>query len=458
MGIKNLFRGIARKFAVRPRDQRNEEINRFFRVGSDNTNISETESNILFDTNASIGLSIGLISGKAADIKPIIKVEKSKETILNHPVTEFLKKPNLRESYFEFMESLTTNFLIHNNSFFEVTGFFKSKPIEIYPLGNTWVTITQRANAAVYKVTSNNFFQFLSGTFNLDRTDTNILSTTKVQEIRHVKGFSLSSSGMRAASKLASLKMDAELINQSKKHNVNLLREGFNAPGFFSVDTQDREAFDQFRKDVFEKFSGSGNARKPMIARAGKIDFKDFGQSNKDMEYTKTKMMSDKTIFERYEIPGPLHDSKVQTLDNYQTAIFTLYDQAVLPLLNRIFMDLTELFQQRGMLKENEMISFDPASVSALRIRFNSELESLRKANIASTNELRTTVGYEKSTDKQADVIYQPSTLIPLSFDTFTGDNLEVPSKSYIDSMIKSGFSKKEAVHYWHEFKRTSKN
>ena len=457
MGLKNLFSGISKKFSSMFGSFTNEEFNIAMRSGFA-PSMSESEAYNTYETTAPVGDSIDLISGKASAIIPIIKNTDTKENIIKHPVLEFLKNPNKQNNYSEFMESVTTNFLIHNNSYIEVLGFIKSRPMEIYPLKNTWVNITQKSNAALYNVTSTNFFQFLSGNFNIDRTESNILSQSKLQEIRHIKGFALSTSGLKAVSKLLSLKQDTELINQSKKHNVNLLKEGFNAAGFFSVDTQDRDAFEQFRKDIFNKFSGSGNAKRPIVGRAGKIDFKEFGQTNKDMEYATTKTMSEASIFQRYEIPGPLNDKSAQTFDNYQTAIFTLYDQAVIPLVQRVFMDLTEMFRQRGMLSDNEKIDFDESSIDAHQIRSNEQIKILRDASIASLNELRSKKGMESRNEPEADVVFQPGNLIPITIDSFTEDNLTVPSKQFTDEMLKSGFNKEECFKYWNEFKRTSQN
>jgi HK97 family phage portal protein len=457
MGIKKLFNTIAKKFASLTTEQQNDEVLKWFREGGA-PSLSNSEAYNIYKITAPVGDAIDLISGKASAIKPIIKNTTTKENIIQHPVLEFLKKPNKQDNYLRFIESVTTNFLIHNNSYMEVLGFIKSKPAAIYPLKNTWVQITQKSNAALYNITSTNFFQFLSGNFNIDRTESNILSQSKLQEIRHIKGFSLSGSGLEAASRLLSLKEDTELINQSKKHNVNLLKEGFNSIGLFTVETDDRNAFTQLSNDLLNKFSGSGNAKRPIVGRAGKIDYKDFGQTNKDMEYATTKTMSEASVFQRYEIPGPLNDKSAQTFDNYQTAIFTLYDQAVIPLIQRIFMDLTEMFQQRGMLTDNEIIDFDESSIPALQIRANGQVKILRDTNIASVNELRSTIGLETNDDPQADVIYQPGNLLPLSFDTFTEDNLTVPSKQFTDEMLKSGFNKEECFKYWNEFKRTSQN
>jgi phage portal protein BeeE len=241
------------------------------------------------------------------------------------------------------------------------------------------------------------------------------------------------------------------MIDQSNNHNLTLLEKGFNPAGIVSVNTDDTESFEQFRKDFKNKYQGSGNAGSPVVTKGEDVKFQGFGQTNRDMEYSKTKKMAQDTTYQRFEIPKPLVDGSAQTFNNYQTARGALYDDAVFPLANKIFEGLTKIFFDRNLLGDNEFITYDIGSIPALQLRRNEELKSLQSSYALSLNELRTVAGYEEVTG--GDVILAPATLVPVATDEFTEDNLDEPSKEFVATMIKNGADSSEIKGLWFEYK-----
>ena len=97
----------------------------------------------------------------------------------------------------------------------------------------------------------------------------------------------------------------------------------------------------QLVNDINQRFGGTGNAGKPMLLE-GDFDWKEMGLSPKDMDFT-LKHMSAKDIALVYGVPSQLigiPDS--QTYSNFAEAKLALYNETIIPLLDRVQSDLNE--------------------------------------------------------------------------------------------------------------------
>ncbi len=455
----------------------NREFMDLLRLGS-HSHVSPAEAYNIYNFNSAVSDAVDSIASKTANLRPIIK--KDDGSIINeHNVLAFLKNPNKLQNYPDFMESVSTNFLLNKNTYIEIIGNVRFKPSEMYSLKNTWVSTSEQPNAASYIVTVTGFFGFLSGNFLLTSNTGRILGASNLVELSHIKGFALSRESLIAVSVLSSIERDVEMMDQANNHNLSLLTKGFNGSGLVSIDTDDNEGYEQFKRDFRDKYQGSGNAGIPVVSKGKDIQFTSFGQTNKEMEYSKVRKMSQETAYQRFEFPKPLIDGSAQTFNNYQTARGALYDDAVFPLADKIFAGLTKVFKDRGMLKPDELITYDMGDIPALQQRQTEELKSLRAAFILSTNELRAIAGYEEVDG--GDSILAPSNLFPIADDKFTSDNLDEPSKEFVDLdkkdstkepkvksnindldephkefvdlMTKNGANYSEVKEYWNEYK-----
>lgn len=412
-----------------------------------------------YNGNSVVGLCVDLIAEKVSKILPVIKNDGN-EIIPSHKVLDFLKNPNVMENYSQFIRNIAANYLIGSNAYIEVLGFNKAKPLQMYCLKNTWVAIMPMFNSALYEVNvSPSLFQFLAGTFEMDITDGRIVErTTKLREIYHLKGFSLSLNGFKANPILASVSDEVAMIEQTNTHNLSALEKGFNSPGVLNVDTENESVYERFKKDIRERFSGAGNNQRVIATRGKAVSWAAISNhSNRDMEYMKAKESATNAIFKRFRIPLALMDTKAQTYDNFKAAILSVYDDAVIPLMMEINAVLTEIFRDRGMLSENESIAYDVRSIPATQIRENEQLKMLQSAYIATINEMRTLAGFEEI--EGGDVVYLPANLVPVGTDRYTADNIHVSpdtvptKKRFMEQLEKHHLSVEEREQYWHDYK-----
>jgi len=455
MGLKSTLNKIIRPFSKKANSSgaisntyNLEDFLELHRLGT-NTFVEPSRAYDIYNFNSSVSDAVDKIVQKTMNLTTIIK-NKDGSIENEHDVLKFLENPNKLQTFRDFMETVATNYLLNKNSYIEITGNVDFKPIELFGLKNTWVTITEQSNSALYLVSVTGLYEKLSGQFILDIDNGRILHQTNLKELTHTKGFSLSAGVLQAVSILTSIEKEIGTLDQANNHNLNLLKKGFNGNVIITVDTEDQEGFEQFKKDIKNKHQGSGNAGDPFVLPAKEAKVELLNQTNRDMEYSKSKEMSQDTIYQRHDIPLPIVKGSAQSYNNYSTAQTALYDDGVFPLGHKIFSTLTSIFINRGMLDAGQQITFDISDIPALQLRRNEELKALRGAFILSINELRAIAGKEEV--EGGDQIFVPSNLLSVAKDQFTDDNLN-PPKSFIKILEKSGATQGEILGHWNDYK-----
>ena len=132
---------------------------------------------------------------------------------------------------------------------------------------------------------------------------------------------------------------------------------------------------------------------------------------------SKLDEIAGQAIFFRYKIPLALVTVTASTFNNLATGNEMLYDNAVLPLADKIFSGLTRFLLPRFNIPiGSAKITFDPESLQPLKERRLKELEQRKKIGIETTNELRESMSNRDDVEG-GDVLYQPATLIPIGTD-----------------------------------------
>jgi phage portal protein BeeE len=235
-----------------------------------------------------------------------------------------------------------------------------------------------------------------------------------------------------------------------------MLLNGVNLSGVFSIDTEDQEVVDQFILDARNYLAGTANAGKYIASKGKGIEFKPVQSTNKDMEALGNSEAVRKVIYDRFQIPSPLRSLGTETYSNYETARLVLFDMAVIPCINSIFSGLTAGFRRRGVLKDNEEITYDPNSIPALQTRFIEEIKNKKETGVYTNNEIREMFGSDPL-GPENDVLYQNYNLVPVGMDmSSASDTVTDQAKTNLAKILKrAGFTDeqiKERVNkYYHD-------
>jgi phage portal protein BeeE len=249
----------------------------------------------------------------------------------------------------------------------------------------------------------------------------------------HIKGY-LGQNETKATSKLLALAQDAQIVEKSLLQVASYLDRGYSGSGILQTNFKDTKLFEQFKKDLSNYYSGAKNEGRMMAINGAELDVHMHNnRSNKDMQANENKEQSKMAIYQRYDIPEPLVNSGSQTYNNYQTALYALYENAVFPTFNAIFDGISESFINRGLLKKEYRIVCDASKVSAMKLREAEEVRMLKLANVLTVNEMRSRLGYEPLPD-YGDEVYRPMSEIPISQDPYEGQG----AKSQWVDQIKS--------------------
>jgi hypothetical protein len=168
----------------------------------------------------------------------------------------------------------------------------------------------------------------------------------------------------------------------------------------------------------------------------GDFDWKEMGLSPKDMDFIQLKNMSAKDIALVYGVPSQLIGiPDAQTYSNFSEAKLALYNETIIPLLDRFQSDLNEWLSP--MFGEDLELRYDIDSIPAMAEQRRRVFESVTQGvqnGILTRNEAREQLGYE--TIDGADSLLVPANLMPLNIaseDSGDERSEEIPVEEEVD-------------------------
>jgi len=206
-------------------------------------------------------------------------------------------------------------------------------------------------------------------------------------------------------------------------HNVSMLEKGGRVSLVFHFDEDlNPDDFEEVKQKVRTQYGGATKAGEIGVTSGGSLDIKEIGTNNKDMDFANLQNMAKQAVALQYRVPLPLITVSAATLNNYKEGKLALFDDAVLPLADRIYGGLSDLLLPRfGEDPSKTQITYDMDTITALAVRRNEELKLRRDLNLESTNEMREAIGREPV--EGGDHILAPATMVPIGTDLFTEDN-----------------------------------
>lgn len=376
----------------------------------------------LYKNVAPIGHAVDMIAEKVSQLQPVI-VDRN-GVVVNEDegsdIYEILRKPNSVQRYAEFMMQISTDFLIYNNAYVHLSNNTNHKAKYITPVCDRSVTITETEGARNYTVNTTGFYSSINGMYlqRHNENDGRIVGANGLEELIHIKGY-LAQNEQKATSKLIALAQDAQIVEKSLLQVAAYLDRGYSGAGIIQTHFNNTAEFEMFKKDLSNYYAGAQNEGRMMAINSKDVAFHmHSNRSNRDMQANENKEQSKMAIYQRYDIPEPLVNSGSQTYNNYQTALYALYENAVFPTFNAIFDGISESFISRGLLKKEHRIVCDASKVSAMKLREAEEVRMLKLANVLTVNEMRSRLGYQPLPD-HGDEVYRPMSEIPISQDPY---------------------------------------
>lgn len=398
-----------------------EELGSFLMFGRTGTAATPTSAMSLYSKSTAVSIPINYIAEAFASINPVLK--KGSEIITDHPVLQLLQSPSPFYSQDLFLETLAKNYLITGETELVAVGNIGRPPIELQPINPSNVTINEGSGGIASSMIVSG--QTLAGAYNLVRRMGGVRYVRgNLAEIKQIRNYSTKDNSLlRGQSPLLSAAAEARQHIEGNNHNVSLLVNGGRVSLVFHFqEDMGPDDFEATRERVVAQYGGAQNAGKIGITSGEKLDIKEIGTTNKDMDFANLQKMAQHAVALQYKFPLPLITTDATTFNNYKEAKAALYDDAVLLLADRLFGGLSDfLLPKYGEDPSETRITYDIDQITALSSRRNEELKLRRELNIESTNEMRSLIGREPIDG--GDAVLVPATMVPLGTDIFTADN-----------------------------------
>lgn len=275
--------------------------------------VSPSTAFSLYRQSSAIATAVDLIASKIESITPVI--ERNGEIQERDEVTEFLAKPNDFSMWRSFIGKAARHTLLTGDCYFLGLGTLSRPPLEIYnahPVEIAPVSIVSDGFPDVY-----NFSGMLApGSYRREPRPGGGVRFVDgpLREIYHHKGFSTRTQHLTGDSPIESILLEIRQHIAGRQHNESMLRQGGRLSLLFLIkESLPDPIFRGLAARNREQFSGPSNAGKVATIAAKDLDIKEFGVSNKDMDYVNLDEITKAAIFSRYNIPLPLIAASRQT-------------------------------------------------------------------------------------------------------------------------------------------------
>jgi len=255
--------------------------------------------------------------------------------------------------------------------------------------------------------------------------------TTGVSDLLHVRRFN-PLDDWYGQSPLEAMGMSVDSHNESTKWNYALLKNAARPSGALEYEGElNDDEFARLKSELTENYgSGSGDNRRqgrPMLMQGG-LKWVQMMLSQLEMDWKDGKAVSAAEIAIGYNVPEQLVGVQGhQTYSNYREARMALFEDAVLPLLDRYSEALTNWFAQLPGW-EGLRVGYDVDQIHALAPRREAMWANVKAADFLTTDEKRAVLGYEEYApeDTPGGTILVSAALLPLT-DAGLGGADEVP-------------------------------
>lgn len=306
-----------------------------------------------------------------------------------HPLLGLLQRPNPRQGGAELFEAVYGFYLIAGNSYVEAAGPRDAAPLELWCLRPDRMRIIPGARGL-----PESYRYQVEGRATEFRAD----ALTGRADILHLKAFH-PLDDWYGMSPLEAAAFSIDQHNDAAKWNAALLQSSGRPSGALvykpahegGADTLTDEQRAKLKEEVERYFSGPENAGRPLVLEGG-LDWRDMALSPKDMDWLAGKDVSARDIALAFHVPPQLIGIEGSlTFANFEQARLALFDDAVLPLLDRMKDALNNWLAPR--FGADISVDYDLDGVEALAPRREKTWQRVTAADFMTLNEKRRALG-----------------------------------------------------------------
>lgn len=330
------------------------------------------------------------------------------------PVLDFLRVSSEGYSKRRLWNELATSYLLTNEAWLVLRG----RP-ERPPVGRTWVypfdvisaeserdgmpltfrTVGKRDRHIYRRLEASGVIRWISD--------------DGLNELIPILGDEAVDRPYRGQSPLSSLLYSVQQNVEGKRHNTSVLKNGLKLTGAVMPVEGDRLEDKAVRdiKAAFQALRGAATAGGTLVMPRH-LQPLDLAISNREMDYIELLREAKDSVYTFFGVPLPLVSNDASTFNNYSVAQTAFYDQAVFPVFDAIADALTDGLRPRFDDLADAEITYNEATIKALKGRNLDRMKRARDTQAVTTNEIRAMGGFDEVGG--GETILAPSTLLPI--------------------------------------------
>lgn len=395
-------------------------------------------------------IATNMVASSVADINFIIYDKKKDKIIYEHELLTLLNKPNPFTEKKLFINQLVSNYLLTGNIYVVKYMSSRAMPIELMSINPQDITIqssSQDDYAGSYTITNN--FNKQNGTV-FNRNDKYKFVAKNENELIHCINYNpnYGNSNLVGTSFFAGAAIELSMYLEANLLNYNFIKNGANPSAIINYDGDnplmlDPDTAEKVKNKLENTFKGANNAGS-VVFLSDKYKIQTLGSQVKDLNYAELQARVDKKVFQCLQIPIAKIENKAMTYSNLDVAEYQYYDNAVLPIFNKIADFLTTKILQVDYKNSQDLVlTYDEAEIKPLKTRQADYVKTIYKDGIITRNEARTELGYEAS--QNGDLFYGSNLAVPNGNDNYTDDNRDAPAKKELRILMEQrGYTKQE--------------
>lgn len=346
----------------------------------------------MYRRTTAVSVPVNMIAEPFSELHPVIENMDTGEVRRTGDVLDLLRRPHEGFSRQLFMEAIGKYYLIAGETGIVALGSPSRPPVGLVPVNPANFDVTQDPETGMpghYRVSG----ATLNGVYKPDiRSGTKRFMNEDLRELKVIRNFSTrDNSILRGQSPLVSASRDVRQQIQGDDYNISLLEKGGRTTLMFQfTNSLDPETFEERKQEILRQFTGPQQAGKPIITHGGQLDVKDASGSPRDMEFTDLRKSTADRIWMTYKVPLVLNSTDAATFSNMNSAALMLWNDAIIPLANRIFGELGEwLLPAYGLDPAIFRITGDYDKVDALKTNRVAQLQARADLGLETIDELR---------------------------------------------------------------------
>jgi len=360
-----------------------------------------------FNRNAYVSAAVNLRTGALARIP--LKVTLNGEHVPDHPLQRLLNRPSIGQSGIALRQLLAAHRIVGGDSFMEIIRGGANElgePVALHCWAPYCIKSIEKQGGARLPLA----WCYQEGTkkitWPVDQLDgqCNLVQFKNMNLLSERRGLSL----------LEPVAYDVDQHNSAGEWNQAMLQNSGKPAGMLKTQGLRPDEREEMRQEVQEKMAGPRNAGKIFIGDEG-MDYVQIGLSPKDMDWSEgAKRAATNIVIGLGVAPQLVGIEGSLTRDNYRTARQALYEDTVLPdcdiFCEELNNSLVPLYNQAGLA-----ITYERSDIPALSMAHHEAMKELDTVNILTPNEKREKLGLPPLPDAEANQIWIPQGLMPMT-------------------------------------------